>query len=62
MSYLRYLCFVANSDVQHILCSVFVLFVFVLLQVSLDYPFLIDPSVFSDVYLERLHNHILYFM
>ena len=26
MSYLRYLCLVANSGVQHILCCVFVLF------------------------------------
>jgi hypothetical protein len=28
-SYLRYLCFIANSGVQHILCCVFVLFFFV---------------------------------
>jgi hypothetical protein len=30
MSYLRYLCLFAYSGVQHILCYVFVLFVFVL--------------------------------
>ena len=30
MSYLRYLCLFAYSGVQHILCCVFVLFVFVL--------------------------------
>jgi hypothetical protein len=30
ISYLRYLCLCACSDVQHILCCVFVLFVFVL--------------------------------
>jgi hypothetical protein len=38
-SYLRYLCLLANSGVQHILCCVFVLFVFVLLPVSLVCPF-----------------------
>ena len=48
MSYLRYLCLFAHSGVQHILCCVFALFVFVLclvsmLPVSLDCPFLIAP-------------------
>jgi len=33
-----------------IICCVYVLFSFVLLQVSLDCPFLIAPSVFSNVY------------
>jgi hypothetical protein len=53
MSYLCYLCLFAHSGVQHILCCVFVLFFFVLsmLPVSLDCPFLIAPSVFSNVYL-----------
>jgi hypothetical protein len=51
ISYLRYLCFFAHSGVQHILCSVFVLFFFVLLSVSLDCPFLIAPSVFASVYI-----------
>jgi hypothetical protein len=43
MSYLRYLCLFTYSGVQHILCCVFALFVFVLclvysiLPVSLDY-------------------------
>jgi hypothetical protein len=54
MSYLRYLCLVAHSDVQHILRSVlFLLFlrlVYPMLPVSLDCPFLIAPSVFSDVF------------
>jgi hypothetical protein len=51
MSYLRYLCLFANGGVQHILCCVF-LFCFSssLLPVSLDCPFLIAPSVFSNVY------------
>jgi hypothetical protein len=46
MSYLSYLCLFAQSGVQHTLCSVFVLFVFVLcfvypmLTVSLDFLFL----------------------
>jgi hypothetical protein len=52
MSYLRYLCLFTYSGVQHILCCVFVLLVFVLslLPVSLDCPFLIAPSVFPNVY------------
>ena len=55
-SYLHYLCPFAYSGVQHILCCVFVLFFFVLCTlcchlVSLDCPFLIAPSVFSNVYL-----------
>ena len=47
MSYLRYLCLLAHSGVQHILCCVFVLFFFVLctlLPVSVDCPFFIAPS------------------
>ena len=57
MFYLSYLCLFAHSGVQHILCSVFVLFVFVLclvypmLPVSLECPFLIAPLVLSNVYL-----------
>jgi hypothetical protein len=44
------------SGVQHILCCIFVLFVFVLclvcpmLPISLDCPFLIAPLVFSNIY------------
>ena len=44
MSYSRYLCLFAYSGVQHVLCCV--------LAVSLDCPFLIAPSVFSNVYLQ----------
>ena len=43
MSYLRYLCLFVYSGVQHILCCGFVLFLFVLLPVSPDCPFLV-PS------------------
>jgi len=46
MSYLRYLCLLADIGVQHIVWCVFVLFVFVLLPVSLYCSFLIAPSVF----------------
>jgi hypothetical protein len=38
--------FVVHSGAQHILCGVFVLFVFVLLPVSLDCPLLIALSVY----------------
>ena len=50
MSCLRYLCLFVHSDVQHILRFVFVFVFFVLLPVSLDFPFLIAPSVFSNVF------------
>ena len=56
MSYLHYLCFWACSGVQHILCCVFVLFVFVLclmypmLPISLDCNYFYFPSVFSNVF------------
>jgi len=45
----RYLCLLAHSGVQHILCCIFALLFFVLLLVSLGFPFLISPSVFSNV-------------
>ena len=57
MFYLRYLWWFAYSGVQHILCCVFIMFVFVLclvypmLRVSLDCQLLIAPSVFFSVYL-----------
>jgi hypothetical protein len=60
MLYLRYLCLFAHSGVLHILCCVFGFFllclwflplVYPMLPVSLDCPFLIIPSVFSNVYL-----------
>ena len=51
MSYLRDLCLFAYSGVQHILCCVVCLsLVYPMLPVSLDCPFLIVPSVFSNVY------------
>jgi hypothetical protein len=56
MSYLPYLCLFAYIDVQHILCCVFVFLrlVYPMLLVSLDCPFLIAPSVFSNIYLVQL--------
>ena len=51
MSYLRYLCLLEHSGVQQIVCCVFLHLVYSMLQVSLDCPFLIGPSVFSNVYL-----------
>ena len=53
MSYLRYLCLFSHSGVQHILCCVFLRLVYPMLPVSLDCPFLIAISVFSNVYLVR---------
>jgi hypothetical protein len=49
------LCLFAHSGVQHIMYCVFVLVFFVLLPVSLDCPFLIAPSVFSNVYLLTIY-------
>ena len=55
VSYLRYPCLFAHSGVQHILCCVFVLFfirvVYPMLTDFLDFPSLIDHSVFSNAYL-----------
>ena len=47
------LCMFAFSGIQHILCCVFVLLrhVYPVLPVFLDCPFMIGPSVFSNVYL-----------
>ena len=54
MSYLCYLCLFAYSaqwtGIQYILCCVFVLFVYPMFPFSLDYPFLIALSVFSNIY------------
>jgi hypothetical protein len=48
--------FFGYSGVQHLLCCIFVLFLFCIvypmLPVFLDFPFLIAPSVFSNVYYE----------
>ena len=60
MLYLRYLCLLGHSGVQYILCCVFLRLVYLMLPVSLDCPFLIAPSVFSNVYLHitvRLKEH-----
>jgi hypothetical protein len=45
--HLCYLSLLVSSDVQHILCCVLILFVVVL---SLNCPFLINPSVFFNGY------------
>ena len=63
MSYLRYIVgvFFAESGVQHILCCAFFLYLsstcvlctsVPLVPVSLDCPFFITSSVFSNVYLQ----------
>jgi len=63
MSYLRYLCLFAYSGVTHILgffVLCFFVFVYPVLPFSLDCPFLLAPSVFSNVYfdctLTRIHQ------
>jgi hypothetical protein len=50
MFYLRYLCVFVHCGVQHKLCFVFLRLLYPMLAVSLDFPFLISPSVFSNVY------------
>ena len=50
VSCLRYLCLFVYSSVHHILCYVFLRLVYPLLQVSLDCPLFIAPSVFYNVY------------
>jgi hypothetical protein len=54
-SYLRYICFLAYSGIQNILCPVFYFvfrhLVYSILPVSLDSPFFIAHSVFSNIYL-----------
>jgi hypothetical protein len=51
MSYLRYLWLFAHSGVQRILRCVFPRFVYHMVSVSLDSPYLIASSVFSNIYL-----------
>ena len=53
MFYLRYLCLclLAHSGVQHIMRSVFLRLVYPMLAVSLECPFLISLSLFSNIYL-----------
>jgi hypothetical protein len=53
--YLRYLCLFVHSGVQEILCCIYSpssCVPYPMLTVSLDCPFLIATSVFSNVYLE----------
>jgi hypothetical protein len=54
MSYLRHMCLFAHSGVQHILCSAFCFvclrLVCPILPVSLDCPFSIASSVFSNLF------------
>jgi len=58
MSYLhlRFLCLFAYSVIQRIsvlcFCFVILLLVYPMLPVSLDCPFLIASSIFSNVYLQ----------
>ena len=52
VSYLRYLCLFACSDVQHMVlcfCFDFLRIVYPMLPVSLDCQFLIAPSVSSNI-------------
>jgi len=62
MSYLCYLCLFTFNGVQHILCCLFGLVVFVLctqmLPVFLGCPFFVAPSVLSYVYVVPLRFHI----
>ena len=51
MSCLRCMCLLSHGSVQHIVYCVFLRIVYSMMPVSLDYPFLIAPSVFSIVYL-----------
>jgi len=63
MSYLHYLCLFVYSGVQHILCCVCLRLVYSMLPVSLDCPFLIGPSVFSNIYFIRSYIEcMLYFL
>ena len=55
MSYQRCLFLFVYSGIQHILCCVFLRIVYAILPVSLDCPFFIDPSVFSNVYYAIFH-------
>jgi len=61
VSYLRYLCLFAHSGVQHILlCFSFVILrlVYYMLPVSLDFPFLMALSVFSNGYQVNNYSEI----
>ena len=51
--------FVCYGGIHHILCFVFVLLFFHLLPVSLNCPFFIAPSVFSNVYLRLFYTEVV---
>ena len=57
MSYLHYLCLFAYSGIQHIVCCVFLRFVYPMLPISLNCPFLIALSVFANVYFKCTLEH-----
>ena len=62
MSYSRCLCLLAHSDVQQTLCCGFLRIVCPMLPVSLDCPFWIVPSIFSNVYLVILRLYLYFFV
>jgi hypothetical protein len=49
-------------SVQHILCCVFLLCLYPMLPDSLDFPFVLPPSVFFNVYLVELVGYVLFFL
>ena len=60
MSYIRYLCLFTYSGVQHMLRFVFLRLVCPVLPLSLGCPFLLAPSVFSNVYLMYTNRLIVW--
>jgi len=54
MSYLRYMCLFVHSGVQQ--C---IRLLYPMLQVSLDCPYLIAPSVFSDFYIFMIYMNAI---
>ena len=61
MSYLPYLCLfvymLSNTYYVVVFCFIFLRLVYPMLAVSLDCPFLVAPSVFSNVY-SNYHNNV----
>jgi hypothetical protein len=62
VSYLRYMCLLAHSSVQCILCFAFLRLVYPMFPFSLDYPFCIASSVIYNVYVcnNEENNDFLY--
>ena len=60
MSCLRYLCLVSNAYCA-VLCFVFLRLVYPMLSISLDCPFVLPLSVFSNPYLVGLVGYVLFF-